>query len=119
MIESEANGVLSLTRDEGDLGVKLKTDMEGSKRLLASVCRGVVTVEFEILKKSSIEVIQHRLLRQLQEINFSKSKDFPTLLPILFDFNTHCFEMTGVNGPILQHVKSILLFFMKTEIKIH
>ena len=63
--------------------------------------------EFEILKKSSIEVIQHRLLRNLQETNFSTRKDFPSLLPILYDFNAHCFDITGVNGPILQHVKGL------------
>ena len=96
-----------MTRDEEDFEVKLRRDTEGLKELLVAVCRGVVTPEFEILKKSSIEVVQHRLLRNLQEINFSRSKEFPTLLPILYDFNAHCFEMTGVNGPILQHVKGI------------
>ena len=49
---------------------------------------------------------QHRLLRNLQEIDFSGRKEFPSYLPILVDFNSHCNQLTGVNGPIVQHMKS-------------
>ena len=105
VIEAEANRILSLTKDEDNFAVKLRADTSRLKELLSAVCRGVVRPEFDILKKSSIEVIQHRLLRNLADISFSKSKDFPALLPILYEFNAHCFDITGVNGPILQHVK--------------
>ena len=113
VIEADANRILSLTRDEEDLAAKLSADTSRLKELLSAVCRGVVRPEFDILKKSSVEVIQHRLLRNLADIAFSKSKDFPALLPILYEFNAHCCAITGVNGPILQHVKGLwgLRFF--------
>ena len=106
VIEREANLLLSKTNDIDDLEIKIKTDTEALKGLLASVCTGVMIPEFDILKKSSIEVIQHRLLRNLQEIDFSGRKEFPSYLPILVDFNSHCHQLTGVNGPIVQHMKS-------------
>ena len=116
VIETDANHILSLTKDEDDFEFKLRTDTEKLKELLSAVCRGVVRPEFEILKKSSIEVIQHRLLRNLQETSFSTRKDFPSLLPILYDFNVHCFNITGVNGPILQHVKGF--FFTRLILRL-
>jgi hypothetical protein len=105
VIEAESNRVLALTRDEENLEEKIKLDTTRLKMLLDAVCKGVMTDEFEILKKSSIEVIQHRLLRNLQEINFCKSKEFPSLLPLLYEFNSYCHSMTSVNGPILQQMK--------------
>ena len=61
--------------------------------------------EFGILKKSCVEVIQHRLLRNLQDADFVKSKDFPTLLPVLYSFIDFCTEKTEAKGPLLQHLK--------------
>ena len=58
MIEREANLLLAKTNEIDDLEIKIKTDTEALKGLLASVCNGVMIQEFDILKKSSIEVIQ-------------------------------------------------------------
>ena len=69
------------------------------------VCRCVKVPEFGILKKSCVEVIQHRLLRNLQDADFVKSKDFPTLLPVLYSFIDFCTEKTEAKGPLLQHLK--------------
>jgi len=38
------------------------------------VKRGVFIEEFEILCKSSVEIVQHRLLRVLQEKHFTQEK---------------------------------------------
>ena len=73
--------------------------------LLELVCRCVKVPEFGILKKSCVEVIQHRLLRNLQDADFVKSKDFPTLLPVLYSFIDFCTEKTEAKGPLLQHLK--------------
>ena len=63
--------------------------------------------EFGILKKSCVEVIQHRLLRNRQEAEFAKSKDFPTLLPVLYSFVDFCTEQTDAKGPLQQHLKEM------------
>ena len=43
-------------------------------KLLHLVKRGVFIDEFEIICKSSVEVVQHRLLRILQEKHFTQEK---------------------------------------------
>ena len=58
VIEREANLLLAKTNEIDDLEIKIKTDTKALKGLLASVCNGVMIPEFDILKKSSIEVIQ-------------------------------------------------------------
>ena len=106
VVEAESNALLQLTKDEEDVLLKVNKDIENLKGLLELVRRGGKVEEFAILKKSCVEIVQHRLLRSLQEANFVRRREFPAVLPILYAFVDHCQDVTGVKGPLMQHLKA-------------
>ena len=76
MVEKRADTLLSRFKDLEGVE-RIEKDVESLTKLLHLVKRGVFIDEFQILCKSSVEVVQHRLLRILQEKHFTQEKGTP------------------------------------------
>lgn len=105
VVETRAD--LLLSRSKSLFGVeKIKLDVKNLTALLHLVKRGVFIEEFDILCKSSVEVVQHRLLRVLQENEFTRGKDFLQALPVLYDFTRVCQGEFNTQGPLVMQLRA-------------
>ncbi|CBY17849.1 unnamed protein product [Oikopleura dioica] len=105
IVEKRADDLLSRFKDLEGVA-KIEKDIASLTKLLHLVKRGVFIEEFEILCKSSVEVVQHRLLRVLQEKHFTQEKDFLQILPILYEFTNTCLREFNTQGPLVMQLKA-------------